>query len=268
VQFIPSLEIAHTHTMPALFLIVLLVSCPLFVGGCLAVGASKGCFRRLQRVDDLERLQNLENTQHSNDQAIVMRNLESVPKGSHKESQAGVIPAPVKGSFKNAYTNIKGVGGGFVQHSWPGASARSAQNNIMTNEDSEHQTVFAGLAHAWNISKSQPNSLHTLSTDTPAPQPTYDSSTRRHWNSSQNPEDLWARIDNRQTLIPRRERKESLSTVTDSPVKKPAEVLENVDMNVGEEWRSLQPAVKAVRPKSSQMSTDNKFARIKNGRGI
>jgi hypothetical protein len=254
--------------MPAPFLIVLLVCCPLVVGGCLAVGASKGCFRHLERIDDPERLHNLENTPHRNDDAIETRDLESAPKGPHKKSQAGIVPAPVKGSFKNAYVNIKGVGGGFVQHSWPGASVRSAQDNITTNGDFEHQTVFAGIAHAWNTSNSRPNVLHTPPIDTPAPQPTYDSSTRGRWNSSQNPEDLWARIENRQTLIPRRDRKESLSTVTDSPIKKPAKVFQNVHVNAAEESRSSQSAMILVGLESSRMSADDKPAKTNNGRGM
>jgi hypothetical protein len=155
--------------MPAMVLIIALICIPLIVGACLATASYRAYRARCLLEYDAERAQDVDNTRHAIN-SIEMRDLESV-RSHHRwpqpESHSKIVPpivAPIVKPFRRTTVEIKGMGGGFVEHYGPTngeprkASEESryesgrgyASETTRSSNQFENADRYAGPGWQWN----------------------------------------------------------------------------------------------------------------------
>jgi hypothetical protein len=188
--------------MPAIVLIIALVCLPLVVGACLAAVGYKACRARRLLEFDVEQAQNANGTRHT----IEMRDLESsriYQSWPFSSTHLGTVPtnvAPVAKSMSQKL-EIRGIGGGFVEHYGSTTSNASGQlrhehtrvntnEKIRNNDQFENADLYAGPGWQWNtLHPPQPNLQpeQDSTTHIPAPQPIYISPLYSGYNSTARP---------------------------------------------------------------------------------
>lgn len=240
--------------MPAIILIIGLVSLPLVVVGCFITAYFK---LRHRQFYDIERQNTID--------GIVMQGLERIswPLGRP------IVPthvAPVAKPLPNPSEQIKGIGGGFVEaYGTGGGEGRSGREYERSNEGLEQAQIYGGRGHEWNEQHLPQGHLQqghptldmpsNVRIDIQAPQPAYTHVNYGRFNSTQNPAaamygedaraaDAWDRIDRRESLAKPRLRSQ--------PIELAAEEFEDVDLGDSKERRQdKRPATPVVRPSSA-----------------
>jgi hypothetical protein len=248
--------------MPAIILIIALVSLPVIAVACIVTGYFK---LRRQPVHDIERQYNINGTRHVNDHAIVLRDLPPISWPRERP----VVPehlAPVAKPLPTPGEEIKGVGGGFVEaYGTNGGDRRSAKGKERAHEGFEEAQIYGGHGQEWNNNHlPQANLQHqhpnfsmpsTSSLAIPAPQRAYTHATYGRFNSTQSlaiamygddtkATDAWDKIKRRESLAKPRSRSQPLNLAP--------EELEDVDLGDSKEWRQAhRPGTPLARPSSA-----------------
>jgi hypothetical protein len=238
--------------MPPIVLIVALICLPVIIGACLATVAYKAYRARHILEHDVERAQNVNALPPTNANSIQMRDFES--SRNHRSwplprTMSNIVPtniAPAVKPLPALKVEIKGVGGGFVEHWGPSsgaarmvdgessnAHARRYGNEKEKKDDNfENADLYAGPGWTFNTERA------TL--DIPAPQPMYTSALYGRYTSSASPTtqiygedaravDAWAKIDRRESLVKNR---------VVAPIELPSEdVFEDINLDGDSEWR-------------------------------
>jgi hypothetical protein len=210
--------------MPSIILIVALICLPVIIGACLATAAYKAYRARHILEHDVERAQNQNAMPPTSANSIEMRDLESTR--NHRSwplsrTMPEILPtniAPAVKPLPAPKVEIKGVGGGFVEHWGPSSSVtrgtdsdervRRYSNEKKKNGDNfENVDLYAGPGWNFNTERATPN--------IPAPQPMYTTALYGRYTSSASPTtqmygedaravDAWAKIDRRESLVKNR----------------------------------------------------------------
>jgi hypothetical protein len=217
--------------MYPIILITALIFIPVIIGVICAVAGLRAYRARRQLQHDVERAHNLDDTPPTNENNIEMRNL--VNNATHRSwpvsrNQPDVVPpnlAPAIKPLPPPKIEIKGVGGGFVEH-WEPSSSKSpmlpdsdmryehARRHVgkkeKENDKFENADLYADPG--WNSHKEHSVSVEA---DIPAPQPMYTSALWGRYNSAASPTtrmygedaraaDVWAKIERRESLAKNR----------------------------------------------------------------
>jgi hypothetical protein len=240
--------------MPSIILIIALICLPIIVGACLATAAYKAYRARHILEHDVERAQNANPMPPTSANSIEMRDLESTRKHRSwplSRTMPDIVPtniAPAVKPLPAPKVEIKGVGGGFVEHWGPSSSVtrmtdsderfRQYGNEKENNGDNfEKADLYAGPS--WNF-HSERNVSATP--DIPAPQPMYTTALYGCYNSSASPTtqmygegaqaaDAWQKIERRESLVKNR---------VVAPIELPSEdgVFEEIKLGCdSKEWR-------------------------------
>jgi hypothetical protein len=240
--------------MPSIILIVALICLPVIIGACLATAAYKAYRARHILEHGVERAQNQNAMPPKSANSIEMRDLESTR--NHRSwplsrTMPEIIPtniAPAVKPLPAPKVEIKGVGGGFVEHWEPSSSVtrmadsdervRRYGNEKKKNGDNfENVDLYAGPS--WNL-HSERNVSATP--DIPAPQPMYTTALYGRYTSSASPTtrtygadaraaDVWQKIERRESLVKNRAM---------APIELPSEdgVFEDINLDGdSKEWR-------------------------------
>jgi hypothetical protein len=213
--------------MYPIILITALIFVPVIIGAICTVAGFRAYRARRQLQHDVERAHNLHETPPTNENDIEMRNLEN--NTTHRSltvsrNQPDIVPpnlAPAIKPLPPPKIEIKGVGGGFVEH-WSPSNTKSpmlpdsdmryehAQRHVgkkeKENDNLENADLYADPG--WNSDKEQSVSVEA---DIPAPQPMYTSALYGRYDSAASPttrmygEDaraavVWAQIERRESL--------------------------------------------------------------------
>jgi hypothetical protein len=213
--------------MPSIILIVALICLPVIIGACLATAAYKAYRTRHILEHDVERAQNQNAMPPKSANSIEMRDLESTR--NHRSwplsrTMPDIIPtniAPAVKPLPAPKVEIKGVGGGYVEHWGPSRSVtrmadsdervRRYGNEKKKNGDNfENVDLYAGPS--WNLHFERNVSA---TPDIPAPQPMYTTALYGRYTSSASPTtrtygedaraaDVWQKIERRESLVKNR----------------------------------------------------------------
>jgi hypothetical protein len=240
--------------MPSIILIVALICLPVIIGACLATAAYKAYRTRHILEHDVERAQNQNAMPPKSANSIEMRDLESTR--NHRSwplsrTMPDIIPtniAPAVKPLPAPKVEIKGVGGGYVEHWGPSRSVtrmadsdervRRYGNEKKKNGDNfENVDLYAGPS--WNLHFERNVSA---TPDIPAPQPMYTTALYGRYTSSASPTtrtygedaraaDVWQKIERRESLVKNR---------VVAPIELPSEdgVFEDINLDGdSKEWR-------------------------------
>jgi hypothetical protein len=238
--------------MPPIVLIVALICLPVIIGACLATAGYKAYRARHILEHDVERAQNQNGMPPTSANSIEMSDLESTR--NHRSwplsrTMSDIVPtniAPAVEPLPAPKAEIKGVGGGFVEHWGPSSSVtRMADSDERVrgygkekekNDMFENADLYAGPS--WNF-HSERNVSATP--DIPAPQSMHTTTLYDHYTSSASPttrmcgEDaraanVWQKIERRESLVKNR---------VVAPIELPSEdVFEDINLDgESKEWR-------------------------------
>jgi hypothetical protein len=238
--------------MPPIVLMIALICLPVIIGACLATAAYKAYRARHILEHDIERAQNANPMPPTNANSIEMRDLESTRKYRSwplSRTMPDIVPtnmAPAVKPLPAPKAEIKGVGGGFLEHWGPSSSvtrmvnadnARRYGNEKEKNDGKlENADLYAGPG--WNF-HSERNVSATP--DIPAPQPMYTTAlygrytssaslTTRMYGEDARAADAWAKIERCESLVKNR---------VVAPIELPSEdVFEDINLDGdSKEWR-------------------------------
>jgi hypothetical protein len=212
--------------MPPIVLMIALICLPVIIGACLATAAYKAYRARHILEHDIERAQNANPMPPTNANSIEMRDLESTRKHRSwplSRTMPDIVPtntAPAVKPLPASKAEIKGVGGGFVEHWGPSSSVmrmadsdervRQYGNEKEKNDRFENADLYAGPS--WNFHSDRGVSA---TPGIPAPQPMYTTALYGRYTSSASPTtrmygedaraaDAWAKIERRESLVKNR----------------------------------------------------------------
>jgi hypothetical protein len=239
--------------MAPIVLIVALICLPVIIGACLATAGYKAYRVRHILEHDVERAQNANPMPPTSANSIEMRDLESTR--NHRSwplprTMPDIVPtsiAPAVKPLPAPKAEIKGIGGGFVEHWGPSSSVtRMADSDERVrgygkekekNDMFENADLYAGPG--WNFHSDRGVSA---TSDIPAPQPMYTTALYGHYTSYAGPTtriygedaravDAWAKNERRESLV---------KNHVVAPIELPSEDDTFEDINLGgdsKEWR-------------------------------